>query len=835
MKPQKPMPNESHLQEGEAASEGRLRAALHDAYPAMQPSPQLRARVAEMAAAHALRTTRQRTVRLRLRAGLGLAGAAAMLALMVMMWPRVVLAQMLRRMDAAMNGAQSAHIISWKIKEGGSRVKERETWHQNGRLRLETWPSQETGQSRRIEVFTDGRLWRYEPQFDKVTVRRQDGPFGSQPGGFTGAACIRRFTSSNWRNKVSVRSENVQVGGRAARRVHIQTSGAMEDYNIVLLVEAATDLPIEMEMEVTSVHSGKKLKLFAEFQFDQVLAASLFEPKFPAGTRVVDHDKGKEEWRQRLAKGIARQKVGDRTIVIRDLQVNAEGDVFLLYTAGKRPGDSFRGGQAYAGRDWEISLMDEFGTEYKWSNPTMGFQPMSGNGKADPNSPNGYVFNGERLEGDWWIPSVPQKPWKPRRFTITFQVNPTNLHGDWDGPVLKTNLSETARFTLPVQRPATALVPDYMPYMFMGLWREEDVRKAEADVRGLLPPGVEESPQIIHTLLSGKDSVDALAFSPDGKTLASAWDSGIQLWNTRTGKLSKTLTTQATSVTPLAFSSDGQTLAGASHLYEGKKRINSLLQLWDTKSGEAELKIKLPDETTWLGALDLSPDGRTLTSTGLIVTEAEWKDGERYVAKAAAQVRSWSAHNGKALQTRTIPHDGFILGFAPLPGGSAIVTSLQRSEKGINQGSLIRLWDVETGKAQLTFEAPDRFEARLIAVSPDGKVVAGGGNAYTGDTTTNTNIGTRVHLWDARTGKLLQTMRGDDSHDWVSGLAFSLDGNKIAVVQGKMVYVWDAQSGKQLHSFVGHGKDVMKVSFSPDGKILASGDLVGVIKLWRIE
>lgn len=824
------MPNETHLQEGEAASEERLRAALSQAYPAMQPSPQLRARVAEMAAAHAVRAARQRTVRLRLRAGLGITGAAALLALMVVMWPRVVLAQVLRRMDAAMGGAQSVHIMAWRVNSDGSRTKESETWHRDGLWRMENWPIEETGQSRRVEVFADGKLWSYQPQFDRVTLKRQAGPSGQQPGGFTGTALIRTFTHASWHDKVSVQTENVQAEGRAARRVHIQTSGAIEVHDIVLLVDAATDLPIRAQIEVTSVYTGKHLNLLAEFRFDETLPATLFKPDFPKTAHLVDLDRDKEEWRQRLAKGIARRKVGDRTIVIRDLQVNAEGHAFLLYTAGKRRDDSFRGGTGYAGKDWAVDLTDEFGTEYE---RVIGvFQPAAGgDGNAQSNRPNGYSFNNERLEGDWWIPREAQQPWKPRRFTLTFRVNPTNLHGDWDGPVLKMSLSATTSFTLPVERPAVALVPDYMPYMFISL-RAEDIQNAQADARGLLPPGVEESPQLIHTLLGNKHSVDALVFSPDGQTLASgAWKSGIKLWDARTGNLQKTLTTQLAFVPSLAFSSDGQTLISASNVYDGKKYTDDLLQLWSLKSGKAELTIKLPDSTT-LRALALSPDGRTLTSAGTVATE---KQGREIVSKMAAQVRSWDARSGKALRTRTVPHDGYILGLAPLPDGSAFVTSLQQRDKGITQGSLIRLWNVETDATRGTFEAPDRFEARHIVVSPDGNFVAASGTAYSGDTTTNTTIGTRVHLWDAQTGELLQTIREESPN--VSPLAFSPDGKTLATAGDNIqkVKLWDVPTGRLLHSFTGHSRGILEFAFDSSGNRLASADWNGIIKLWRVK
>ena len=87
--------------------------------------------------------------------------------------------------------------------------------------------------------------------------------------------------------------------------------------------------------------------------------------------------------------------MGDRTVVIRDLQVNAEGDVFLLYTAGAVPGDGWR--------DWSVELTDESGRRYQ---PGEAFQPFWRDGSR--RGGKGYVFDGQKLEGNWWVPVVPQ-------------------------------------------------------------------------------------------------------------------------------------------------------------------------------------------------------------------------------------------------------------------------------------------------------------------------------------------------------------------------------------------------------------------------------------------
>lgn len=114
-------------------------------------------------------------------------------------------------------------------------------------------------------------------------------------------------------------------------------------------------------------------------------------------------------------------------------------------------------------------------------------------------------------------------------------------------------------------------------------------------------------------------------------------------------------------------------------------------------------------------------------------------------------------------------------------------------------------------------------------------MLACGGQAFTSDTTTNTNNGNRIYVWDAQSGDLLQTMKAGTS--WVNKLAFSRDGKLLASAnasEDKKVEVWDTQTAKQLHSFAGHGRRVQELDFSPDGSVLASGDSAGIIKLWRV-
>ena len=310
-------------------------------------------------------------------------------------------------------------------------------------------------------------------------------------------------------------------------------------------------------------------------------------------------------------------------------------------------------------------------------------------------------------------------------------------------------------------------------------------RKPDESMQSEIPSGM----KLLHTLQGHEDIIPQVAWSPNGKTLASgSFDCTIRLWDAESRKTLHVLERHSEWVYSVAWTPDGKTLASGS--------ADDTLRLWTAQSGVMNCVLK--GHTGSVNSVAWSPDGKMIASGSDDNT-----------------VWLWDVESRKRLRVLW-GHTGRIDNVAWSPDGKTLASG--------SHDKTIRIWDADSGNVIRILQGHTNH-VFSVAWSVDGETLASSSND--------------LRVWDVGTGDLIRILEGHTSY--IVSISFSADGFLLASKSDDhTIRIWRCDTWEtvaKIPEVAQRGPyPLRRLAFHNHSSILATpGERDRVIHIWHLD